>query len=329
MKRMLAYVAGCLLCTALHAQQEQVLDGMAAVVNGRVITRSEVLQYARPALLQLIREHRAQQYPEDELVRRLEAAQADALNTLIDRALIVDEYTEKGYQLPKNILDTQIDETIALDFDHDRRAFIKTLEAEGMTISQYRDRLRERIIVQAMSGKKLEEGAIASPRQIEKYYEDHRDEFREEDKVRLRMIYLAKTDPPEPAPADWEDPALQRAGEIRAELASEESFDSLARKYSEAREADQGGDWGWIERDVLMKELSDVAFSLAPGTHSEVIVAETGYYILFVEDAKPAHLRPLTEVRPMIEKVVQQEQRARIQQEWVQELRARAYIRIF
>ncbi len=78
-----------------------------------------------------------------------------------------------------------------------------------------------------------------------------------------------------------------------------------------------------------MKSLSDVAFSLQAGEHSDVVAAETGYYILFVEDVKPAHVRPLTEVRTTIEKVVEQEQRLRAQERWVDQLRARAYIKTF
>ncbi len=60
-----------------------------------------------------------------------------------------------------------------------------------------------------------------------------------------------------------------------------------------------------------------------------MIETETGYYILFVQDIKAAHRRPLTEVRPMIEKTIQQQQRSRIQKDWVEELRAKAFIRIF
>jgi len=58
------------------------------------------------------------------------------------------------------------------------------------------------------------------------------------------------------------------ADEILAKLNAGDSFESLAKVYSEGKEAKEGGDWGWIGKDVLRKELSEVAFSLRPATQS-------------------------------------------------------------
>jgi len=72
-----------------------------------------------------------------------------------------------------------------------------------------------------------------------------------------------------------------------------------------------------------------VAFSLKPGEHSKLIETDEGYYILQVNDVKPAHTRLLTEVRGEVEKILLELQRAKMQEEWVKELRAKAYIRLF
>ena len=87
---------------------------------------------------------------------------------------------------------------------------------------------------------------------------------------------------------------LQRklAEEILAKLDGGDSFESMARVYSEGKEAKEGGDWGWIGRDILRKELNEIAFSLKPGQHSRVIETAEGYYILEVDDVKPAHTTP-------------------------------------
>ena len=129
-----------------------------------------------------------------------------------------------------------------------------------------------------------------------------------------------------PRPVD-----LQRklADEILAKLDAGDSFENMARDYSEGKEAKEGGDWGWIGRDILRKELDGVAFSLKPGQHSRVIETPEGYYILEVDDVKPAHTTPLAEVRDEIEKTLLQQQRAQMQEAWVKDLRAKAYIHLF
>ena len=36
----------------------------------------------------------------------------------------------------------------------------------------------------------------------------------------------------------------------------------MAGVYSQGAQRSQGGDWGWVERSVLRKELAETAFSL-------------------------------------------------------------------
>jgi peptidyl-prolyl cis-trans isomerase C len=57
----------------------------------------------------------------------------------------------------------------------------------------------------------------------------------------------------------------------------------------------------WFPRGILLvPELDQVAFSLAPGQYSEVIQTDIGYHILYVIDKDPAH--PLSsEVRLILE----------------------------
>jgi len=73
---------------------------------------------------------------------------------------------------------------------------------------------------------------------------------------------------------------------------------------------------GWIGKDVLRKELNEIAFSLKAGQYSHVIETAEGYYILQVEDVKPAHTVALAEVRDDIEKILLQQQRAKMQEDW-------------
>jgi peptidyl-prolyl cis-trans isomerase SurA len=337
-----------LLTFASVATAVEIVDGVAAIVNDKVITYSEVRQFVQPVVQQLRRN-----YTGDELLEQVRKAQMDALNQLIERALIIQEFNTKGYKIPETVVDQQINDIIASDYSGNRAAFVKTLEAENLTLSQYRDQVRERVIIQAMRGHKTQQAVVVSPYKIEKYYSDNPDQYKVGDQIKLRMIFIKRvavgaepkadsetnateqvgatstneTTGPSASPAV--DPHHELADEILAKLDAGESFESMAKVYSEAKEAKEGGDWGWIGKDVLRKELNAIAFSLKPGQHSRVIETTEGYYILEVEDVKLAHTIPLGEVRDDIEKTLLQQQRAKMQEDWVKDLRGKAYIRLF
>lgn len=327
------------------AARAEILDGVAAIANDKVITYSEVREFVQPVVAQLRRNHAG-----SALIEKVRAAQLDALNSLIDRALIVQEFKEKGYSFPESVVDEQFNSIIANDFGGDRAAFIRTLQAENITLSQYREQLRDRIIVQAMRNRKTSQEVVASPYKIETYYKAHQDEFRVEEQIKLRMIFIKKapiaavvvpvvsTNDTETVSTNADEVATteppvdvrkRMAEEILAKLEAGDSFESLAKIYSEGKEAKEGGDWGWIGKDVLRTEISDVAFKLQADQHSPIIETAEGYYLLQVEAVKPSHIRPLAEVRDEIEKILLQQQRTKMQEVWVKQLRSKAYIRMF
>jgi parvulin-like peptidyl-prolyl isomerase len=350
-KRQVAAVLLGLLTFAGAATAMDIVDGVAAIVNDKVITYSEVRQFVQPVVQQLRRS-----YTGDDLIEQVRKAQMDALNQLIERALIIQEFKEKGYKIPETVIDQQINDTIANDYGGNRAAFVKTLEAENLTLAQYRDQVRDRVIVQAMRGHKTQQAVVVSPYKIEKYYNDNPDQYKLGDQIKLRMIFIKRGKDSDVGGMKWDaetnaangevaasnvvetasesnappkDVQRELADEIASKLNSGESFESMAKVYSEGKEAKEGGDWGWIGKDVLRKELNAIAFSLKAGQHSRVIETAEGYYILQVDDVKPAHTIPLAEVRDDIEKTLLQQQRAKMQEDWVKDLRGKAYIRLF
>jgi peptidyl-prolyl cis-trans isomerase SurA len=320
MKQLWSVTVALALGSAAIARAE-IMDGVVAVVNDRVITLSEVRMVIGPILPQLQRDFRG-----EELNAKLRSLQTDAINSLIERALILDEFKTKGYTIPENTIDRELSEIIASEFNNDRGAFTRTLQAQNLTVTQYREKLRERVIIQAMRGRKGQQYLVISPHRIEQYYRDHLKDFAVEDQVKLRMIFIKKA----PAEGDAAPDARRKLGEeILGKLDAGESFESLAKLYSEGKEAKQGGDWGWVGKDVLRKELGEVAFQLKAKQHSKLIETAEGYYLLFVEDVKPAHTKPLTEARDDIEKILIELQRDKMQDEWIKTLRAKAYIRLY
>ena len=96
------------------------------------------------------------------------------------------------------------------------------------------------------------------------YYDQHRDEYRVPEQVKVSHI-LIKT--PLPGPDGKVDEkgvaeAQQRAEDLLEQLKSGANFEELAKKYSEdPGSAKQGGSLGWIGRGQTVPEFEKAAFS--------------------------------------------------------------------
>lgn len=302
---------------------EEVLNGIAAVVNGDVVTFSQVRE-----LVGAQERSAAEIYRGEELQQKIKQMRAGAINDLIDRALILQEFKKKEFNIPSYIIDDSINRIIRQDFGGDRMAFVKTLQAQGYTMARFREVQKDKTIVQAMRQAKTSDNVIVSPVKVREYYNKHSAAYSTPEQVKLRMIVIKEGAANGDAPADPSVSKKQMASEIREKLAAGGEFDRLAQMYSEDSTSDMGGDWGWIERKTLNEDLAKVAFSLKPSEISPIIPIDNGYYILMVEAKKPAVTKPLSEVQTEIVQALTQEEKLKGQDRWLKSLREKAYIKI-
>ena len=297
----------------------RVIDGIAAIVNGEVITYSEVRGLSAPRE-RLLRS----QFKGEELEKQLKVARDAALQDLIDRQLIVQSFQKEKYELPSYFVEQRVNEIIRDDFGGDRATFIKTLQAQNYSLSEFKKLEKEKIIVAAMRGKNVKPVTTISPTKVNEYYQKHKAEFTAKDQVKLRLIMI-------PTRAAEGNSASQKAiaEEILGKLADGAPFDRMAQMYSEDATRDSGGDWGWIERKTLTPQLEKVAFNLPAGRVSHVIELGPNYYILKVEEKRGGETPSLAKLRPEIEKKLIQEEQQRQQEIWLAGLREKAYIRKF
>ena len=129
----------------IRAADPEVIDGVAAVVNGDVITFSQVQEVSGPREKTL-----REQFTGQELIDKIKEARLSALNDLIDRQLIVQEFKKKEYSMPEYVVDDQIQNIIKDDFAGDRQAFLRTLNAQGYSLNKFREMQRDKVIVGAM-----------------------------------------------------------------------------------------------------------------------------------------------------------------------------------
>lgn len=297
------------------------VDGIAAVVNSNVITYGQVRE-----LLMFRQRSLNETYQGEELKAKMKESQDAALKDLVDRQLIIDSFKEQSFSIPDYVVEDRIQNIIREEFGGDRTAFVRTLKAQGFTLSRFREVERDKIIVQAMRQRAVRSDFVISPDKVEAYYRRNIAEYSTPEEIRLSMIVLRVEEDGSGDPA-----AAKRsmAEEIRGKLAEGADFPGIAQMYSEDSTAEAGGDWGWIDRKTLNEELNRVAFSLQPGQLSRVVQLGDSLYIMRVEARKAAVTKPLAELREEISKKLFEEERTRLQEQWVKTLREKAYVKVY
>lgn len=293
-------------------------DGIKAIVNDTVITYAQVEDFTAPAVEAL----RGQYASQPEIFQqKLAVALNDSLEVLIERQLILHDFDTEGYKLPDSVVDGWVQDAIRKRFG-DRVTLLKTLQAQGMTLEQFRDQIRDQNIEAYMRSKNVSQEIVVSPYKVENYYFAHQDDFKVEDEIKLRMIVLNKS-------SSDDTNTMDLAREIKSQINGGASFEQMAAVYSQGSQQHESGDWGWIERSVLRKELATAAATLKPGQISDVIQTPEADYLMLIEQTRPAHVRPLNEVRDDIEKTLRIQEQARLEKQWIDDLKKKTFIRYF
>lgn len=297
----------------------ELVNGIKAVVHDSVITVEDVEALNAQTEDTLRRQYYTQP---QEFSRHMQKAEADNLDKLLRTELILHEFGSAGYKFPESLIDDAVKDEIKNRFG-DRVTATKTLQARGITYEKFRQQIRDQIIVRAMREKNVSQSIIISPHKVEVYYLAHRDDFKVEDEVKLRMIVLNK-------PPGSDSASISKlADEILGKLNEGASFEEMAKVYSQGSQREQGGSWDWVEKSVLRKELASVAFSLKPGQHSGVIDTPEASYIMLVEDSRPAHCKPLLDVRDQIEKNLVLAEQKRLEEQWIERLKKKTFHKEF
>ncbi|MBI4478552.1 MAG: peptidyl-prolyl cis-trans isomerase [Acidobacteria bacterium] len=152
---------------------------------------------------------------------------------------------------------------------------------------------------------RVREASSISEAELRKYYEDRKDNFRNDERVLVSHILLQA---PQNEPAQVEQ-AKKKAAELLAKLKKGADFAALAKENSQDQvSAVKGGDVGWIVRNQTVPEFEKAAFELPPGgTISDLVQTVYGIHILKVMAHEAARLRPFEEVRAEIESALLEE----------------------
>mgnify|MGYP003735637155 FL=1 len=257
----------------------------------------------------------------------------------VDRLLSIAAFKEKGMVIPETFIEQRYNERLIREFNGDRKLFRDVLQSNGQSPLEFRKDLEEEIIYGHMLSTRKRLKEEISPEKVEKYYIEHPNLFKTEEKIRLREIVFSQI-AGEPQPI-----LIQQAEKIQAELKKGVSFEELATKNGQSPFRENAGDWGFLvsNREIRNEQIRKQAFSLKEGEISKPFVIDVlertkdggiqksgkiAVYIIQASQKLSSGRKPLDEVRLEIEKTLASEYESQSQRQWFGRLKKKAYVRI-
>lgn len=306
-------------CQAFAQGDPVMVDGVAAYVNGEAITIGDVRDMMAPAVAEMVESRRGK-----ELEARVRELYEDALGELIAMRLILKAYeTDAKINKPavEKHVEARVSEFIQERYQGDRQEFLKALQGERLTMEEWRRRFRERIVVGLMRNREVDSRVVVSPREVRAVYEARREEYRQPERVKLRMILVR-------GGTNGTDRAVREglAGSVAGKLQAGLDFGDCARQFSEDPSSSKGGEWGEFAVTDLRPELANAISRLETGKASGVIPVDGDFYLVRVEARKPAGVVPFEDVRGTIEKELRRKESNRLLKAWIAVLEKNAHI---
>lgn len=297
-------------------------NGIAVIVNGRPILKSEVEEQMQGLVFEAVR-----RFPDPvERAAEIKKIREKVLDTLIDQELILKEFEPYAVGLNSKV-EAHADEMIRKQFIRgyykgDSRKFHQDVEASGIGYKKFYEKQKRSVIVEWMRAQFAKpESDYVTEDEKAAFLKKNSDMFRVGGKIKLWSITI-------PAQADAKTPAQQSAlaKEVRASLVNGADFASQARIHSADSKRENGGSWDWVEQKDLNNTFWPVVSQLPSGKISEVIPLEGSYYIFWVEARQPGKMKPAEEVDKVVERRILFDKRQKATDIWVQKLRKKATI---
>ncbi len=239
-----------------------------------------------------------------------EELQRSFLVQLIDRELIHAEARRL------NISVTEADVENALhgyQKDYPGSSFETMLQERGMSMSAWREELRESLIMEKLLDQAVYASVSVTDEEVAAYYEANRDQFDRPAQVRARQIVVASEAEGQRALG------LLRQGQAFAEVAAE---------YSLSPDAQQGGDLGFFARGQMPPEFDAIVFDLPVNRLSDLVKSDYGYHIFLVEEKRKAARLSKQDAEGEIRSALEASKKEEQYLGWLQDMRARAVISV-
>lgn len=176
------------------------------------------------------------------------------------------------------------------------------------------EEVRERMILNEFLQREVEGKLIANDKELEDYYNLHKDEFKSPDEARISQIVVKS-----------EDDAMR----VLKKLHKGADFARTAKEFSiDIASKNNGGDLGVIQKGKIHQQLDMVIFNMNEGDISDPIKTESGYHIVKLQKKNPGTTLSFKDARGIVGQRYYIEKRNKVFEELFASLRSKARVTI-
>ena len=253
------------------AEEYQALDKVVAIVEKEVITEVE-LKNSINQVMASKKENSDEQYAD--LVR------ASVLNELIQKSLIEQYANESGITIEQKKIDaflTNIAKKNKLTIEELRN----TIEKDGIKFGRFIDNIRYELLLKQIKNKEISSKINISDFEIESQL--RKNEVLNPDVYNISHILIQNTSDasPEQIKENYE-----KSMEVYKMLLAKNSFEDIAKNYSNDSTAKSGGNIGWKKEADLPKLFNDQLAAINVGEITKPFQSPNGFHILKINEKK-------------------------------------------
>ncbi|SMC71788.1 periplasmic chaperone for outer membrane proteins SurA [Desulfocicer vacuolatum DSM 3385] len=313
---LLVYYCLFFICMTSSMVSAEIVDRVAAVVNDDIITLSDLNKAIKPYEEKLA----SSGYSREQMNAMRYNMRQEMLNNLVDRKITDQEAKKLGITVSEKEVDNAVAQ-LKKSRMMTQEDLEKALQQEGLTFKAYRKKIREEILRPKLINFSVKSKVIITDEDIKAYYDAHPEIYAGTQKIYLRNILISQG-------ALAVDALVQeKFNEVNTALLSGRTFGQVARQYSQAPNAQDGGEIGFLSLDALSKEIADAVRGLSAGEHTEFIQTDLGYQMFFVEKVEDGNPRSIESVSDEISKKLYNDIVEKKFKTWLKELREKSYVK--
>ena len=298
----------------------ETIDRIVAIVNEDIIRLKELNNAFDPVAQQIY----AKNYPETKEQALLYEKRIEVLNQLIEEVLADQVIKQKGITVSPEEIDNAIEQIKSMNYytDEDLRRY---LAMSGIDMETYREEIRQQILRSKLVNREVKSSIVITDTDIREYYENHPETYQGKSHYHLKNIFVSYG-------ADGDEATRkqgrQKIEEAMAELNSDKAFEDIARQYSEAGNASEGGELGSFALSDLQEDLQPVIENLSSGEISGIVETEQGFQIFYLKEIITPQGKSLDSVAEDIRNILYDKAVDEKFNEWIDKLRTESHIKI-
>jgi len=295
-----------LLLPSFVQAEDVVFDRILVKINEEIITQYDLEEEMKPILAKV--GDRTLSNAEKEQLKKM---RKQLLDRMVNDKLLAQEIKKYDITVSDDRVDKEI-ERVKAERGYTEEDFEATIKQDGLTLEQFRVKLRGIIEKQELLGYMVHSKVVVTDSEIEAEYEKNRNDYVLDKMVALAIIIL---------------PADVAALEVQKRIEDGEfTFAEAARKYTIGPGKDQGGAIGDVAWDDLADEWRVALEGLKPGGVSAPIQVQGQAALLSPVKIIENRLVPLEDVRDDIFNRLMNEKRETIFEEYFDKLKQSSVI---